>query len=127
MSINRKIILLVVGITILIFLVMFFVSNYFYLRGFEDLETKTVQQNVQQVSDALAVSLGSLDSFCVDWAEWDDTYYYAQNLSEDYVNLNLTDDTFTNSDINIFLVLKYFPKREKDGTWLYSGGSHLIK
>jgi signal transduction histidine kinase/sensor domain CHASE-containing protein len=104
MSINRKIILLVVGITVLIFLVMFFVSNYFYLSGFEELETKTVQQNVQQVSDALAVRLGSLDSFCVDWAEWDDTYYHAQNLSEDYVNLNLTDDTFTNSDINIFLV-----------------------
>jgi signal transduction histidine kinase/sensor domain CHASE-containing protein len=104
MSINRKIILLVAGITVVLFSLMLIVSNFLYLRGFKELENKTIKQNVQQVSDALSVKLDSLDSFCIDWAEWDDTYYFAQNLNQSYIDLNLMDDTFTNSDINLFMV-----------------------
>jgi signal transduction histidine kinase/sensor domain CHASE-containing protein len=104
MSINRKTILLVVSITLVLFSSMLIISNYFYIRGFQDLENKTVKQDVQQVTDALSVNLDSLDSFCVDWAEWDDTYSFAQNLNQSYIDLNLDEDTFTNADINIFMV-----------------------
>jgi signal transduction histidine kinase len=104
MSINRKTILLVVGVTLVLFSLMLVVSNYIYLEGFKELENKTVTQNVQQVADALSVRLNSLDSFCNDWAEWDDTYYFAQNLNQDYINLNLKNDTFLTADINFFMV-----------------------
>jgi signal transduction histidine kinase len=104
MSINRKTILLVVGITVVLFSLTLLVSNYLYIRGFRDLEYKSVKQDVQLVTDALSVKLDSLDSFCIDWAEWDDTYYFAQTLNQAYVDLNLMDDTFTNSDINLFMV-----------------------
>jgi len=104
MSINRKTILLVVSITVVLFSVMLVVSNYLYLGGFKELELKTVKQNVQQVSDALSVRLNSLDSFCIDWAEWDDTYFFAQDLNPVYITQNLMDDTFITADINVFMV-----------------------
>jgi len=111
MSINRKTILLVVSITVVLFSLMLIVSNYIYLKGFKELEQKNVKQNVQQVADTLSVKLDSLDSFCIDWAEWDDTYYFAQNLNESYIDFNLMDETFTNSDFNVFIVYDTQGKR----------------
>ncbi len=105
MSISKKTIIMIICITIGAFLVMYLLSNYVYLQGFDDLERKTVGRSTQQVAEALSVKIAALDAFCYDWAAWDDTYYFAKGYNRDYVAKNLADDTFTTGDISLFLVV----------------------
>jgi PAS domain S-box-containing protein len=91
-----------VCVTLLILMgLVYLISNYIYRQGFEDLERKTVENNVTQVTQALSVNLDTLDAMCYDWAEWDDTYQFAQEYNQEYVDRNLQDDTFTSSKISL--------------------------
>lgn len=105
MSILKKTILMVVCITIILFSLVYLASNLIYLKGFEDLERKILTQDIGRVEDAITVTLETLEAFCTDWAEWDDTYYFALHENSNYIERNLMDDTFINSEINIFIVL----------------------
>jgi PAS domain S-box-containing protein len=97
---KRTIIMVCVSLLILMGLV-YLISNYIYRQGFEDLERKTVENNVTQVTQALSVNLDTLDAMCYDWAEWDDTYQFVQEYNQEYVDRNLQDDTFTSSKISL--------------------------
>lgn len=105
MSIARKTILVIVSITLILFLLVFLISNYIYLRGFATLENKTVEHDVQQVSGAITLKLDTMDNFCHDWSSWDDTYNFATGNDPGYITKNLMDDTFAEQDISLFLVL----------------------
>jgi PAS domain S-box-containing protein len=84
---------------------VYLISDIVYRRGFEELERQTVEKNVTQVTEALSVSLDALDTLCYDWAEWDDTYKFAQDYNQEYVDRNLQDDTFASSKISLITVL----------------------
>jgi sensor domain CHASE-containing protein len=73
---------------------VYLVSNVTYRRGFEELERKSVEKNVNQVTYALSANLDALDTLCYDWADWDDTYFFAQEYNQEYVDRNLGDETF---------------------------------
>jgi sensor domain CHASE-containing protein len=42
----------------------------------------------------LSANLDALDTLCYDWADWDDTYFFAQEYNQEYVDRNLGDETF---------------------------------
>lgn len=105
MSIAKKTILMIIGITTALFLLVYLASNFIYLKGFETLEYDQVRRNIERVENAINLKLNTLDVFCHDWSSWDDTYYFALGQNPEYVDKNLADDTFVNSDISIFLVL----------------------
>jgi PAS domain S-box-containing protein len=101
MSIYKRTIILICGIFLVLMLLVYVISNVIYRQGFEDLERKTVENNVTQVTEALSVNLDALDAMCYNWAEWDDTYIFAQEYNQDYVDRNLQDDTFTSAKISL--------------------------
>jgi signal transduction histidine kinase/sensor domain CHASE-containing protein len=105
MSIVRRTVLMVIITSLVLFLLVYFISNVIYIKGFEELERKTVAKNTTQVTDALSVQMNSLDAFCEDWSSWDDTYNFAKDSNQTYIDRNLMDDTFTGSDIGLLLVL----------------------
>ena len=105
MSIARKTILVIVSITVILFLLVFLISNYIYIRGFATLENKTVERDVQQVSAAITLKLDTMDNFCHDWSSWDDTYNFASGNDPGYITENLMDDTFSEQEISLFMVL----------------------
>jgi len=43
--------------------------------------------------------LSFLDQVCYDWASWDDTYDFVETLSEEYIQTNLLQDTFTGNKL----------------------------
>ncbi len=105
MPIVRKTILMVIGVTVVLFLVVFLISNFIYLKGFETLENQQVERNVTGVADVISDKLNTLDALCQDRASWDDTYNFASGHNPEYATKNLTDETFKSQDINLFLVL----------------------
>ncbi|MGB9847055.1 MAG: CHASE4 domain-containing protein, partial [Desulfotomaculales bacterium] len=54
---------------------------------------------------SLQDDLAALATTAADWAEWDDTYNFVENLNEEYRKANLTDATFVNLRINFLVYL----------------------
>jgi PAS domain S-box-containing protein len=84
---------------------MYFISNYFYLKGFEDIEKQTVERNVQRISETISTKLDAMSTFCYDWAAWDDTYNFTREFNQEYIDRNLHDDTFSSTKTNIIAIL----------------------
>jgi sensor domain CHASE-containing protein len=91
-----------------------------YREGFEELEKQTVEKNVNQVTDALSASQDALLTLCYDWAVWDDTYQFAQQYNQDYVDRNFQDETFISSKISLIAVLN------SSGKMVYSKAYDLV-
>ncbi|HEX9896358.1 MAG TPA: CHASE4 domain-containing protein [Dehalococcoidales bacterium] len=49
--------------------------------------------------------LDSLDIMNHDWAAWDDTYIFAQDRNQDYLDSNTTDQTMINAGLNLIAIM----------------------
>ncbi len=101
MSIYKRTIIMICCTLLALLALVYLILDVVYRKGFEDLERQTVENNIIQVTEALSASLEALDTYCYDWAEWDDTYKFAQEYNQEYVDRNLQDDTFTSTDISL--------------------------
>lgn len=91
--------------TVVLFSILYFISDVLYLKGFEKLERQSAEENTGRVADALSAKFSALDTLCYDWAAWDDTYEYAQNQNSDFIDTNLGDETFVYTDLNLIIIL----------------------
>jgi signal transduction histidine kinase/sensor domain CHASE-containing protein len=103
MSLTKKTVLIIVLVTIVLFSLEIVISNYFFIRSFESLETQQVERNIGRIKDAFSNKLNTLASFNKDWAEWDDTYNFAKVFNQEYVDKNLMSDTFVTGNFNVIL------------------------
>jgi sensor domain CHASE-containing protein len=74
-----------------------------FLTSFATLEEQDTNKNIERVHSALLVELTNLDTYTYDWAAWDDTYAFIQDVNEDYIESNLLDETFIASELNLML------------------------
>lgn len=51
----------------------------------------------------LNVSLAAMNNTVKDWAVWDDTYRFVEDLNTDFLDSNLMDNTFHNLELNMML------------------------
>jgi diguanylate cyclase (GGDEF)-like protein/PAS domain S-box-containing protein len=72
-------------------------------RGFTRLEERATQEAVQRSALALEAESQALATICRDWAAWDDTYRFVQDLNPSYIASTLNEETL--SGLNIPLVL----------------------
>jgi PAS domain S-box-containing protein len=114
MSIVKKTILIVCLTSLVLLVLMYFISDYFYLKGFEELEKQTVERNVQRINETVSARLDALSTYCYDWAAWDDTYNFAREYNQEYVDRNLQNETFSYSEVNIIAIL------DKSGNIVFS-------
>jgi len=98
---------IVIGVTLIIMIVALYVtSRIILLGGFAKLEEQNTRQNVERALSALSDELSILDGTVSDWAAWDDTYAFIQDLGSDYIDSNLVDETFTALRLNVVLFIK---------------------
>jgi signal transduction histidine kinase len=81
------------------------ITNDIYMKGYKELENDQVIRNVDRISEALSVRLDALNTFCYDWAAWDDSYRFAQQYNREFVDRNFQAETFNSSKINLILIL----------------------
>src|SRR3990170_8810735 len=103
MKIRNKTIIIVVLATISMVSILYVVSQSILLSSFAELEAQDTRRNVERVMSALSNEVSELNSKCADWAEWDDTYVYVQDLNDGYRQSNLVPASLINIRINFLL------------------------
>lgn len=105
MSLRKKTAAVTAVATASLVLVLYLVSQFFLMGSYTSLEEREVEINLQRAVGALNQRITSLDILGEDWASWDDTYEFVNDRNEDYVDSNLGDETFVNSELNVLAMI----------------------
>ncbi len=105
MSLRSKIMIIMCATLISLIAVIYTIGQTIILKSFTELEKTIVHRNVERVLNVLADELIYLDRITVDWAAWDDTYVFIEDVNDNYVRSNLVDSTFTDLNINVMLFI----------------------
>jgi len=113
---------LLVGTTLLAaILVVYVVSQTVFMRGFANVETRQMQDQVKRAQAAIAQNLAELDADVFSYSSWDDTVAFMETSDQAYVDSNLPDSFYTGFKANVAVFVK------TDGTVVYGQGYDLQK
>ena len=104
MTIRRKTFLIVAGILILLGASTMFLAGALIMRHARSDETEQALLQGRRALNALASKIEDLDRTTRDWAFWDDTCEFVENLNDDYLRSNLVDETFRQSAFNLIVI-----------------------
>lgn len=101
MTLQSKIGSLILAIAILLGLSHFYIHRVTIHPTVLKLEKAFAEKDMERTVEALSRQQFHLDQILEDWAAWDDSYEFIQNIDLDYIKLNLLKRTFINSNINL--------------------------
>lgn len=87
-TINKKW-LLVSLCLLLVVAFMVFIPRDAMLDHFKELEQEQITRNADMLHYALLAEIEAIDNMCLDWSNWDDTYYFMQHHNMDYIESNI--------------------------------------
>jgi len=98
--------LLIMGVVFLIMIILLSaISHIILMDRFTELEEKYSHQKVQFSLDTLNDDINKLKIIEWDWAAWDDTYIFINDINEEYIKSNLRLEIFTNIRQNLMLFI----------------------
>ncbi len=104
MSLQKKVLLLV-SVTFIVYgVIATGIQHLFILPSFYDLEQEESLKNMDRAVEAIEREIQILDASVKDWAFWNDTYQYAQDQNEGYVEANLNELTLDGLGVNLLYV-----------------------
>ncbi len=120
MSLRCKVLSVLLGAMLLFSGAEHAIHRWFIFPGFLQLEEQEAEQDLLRVSQAIENEIRHLDTFCFDWAAWDDTYQFVLSRSPQYIASNLTLSTFLDNRLNLI----FFYDRQGRRLW---GESHELE
>ncbi|MDQ0233655.1 bifunctional diguanylate cyclase/phosphodiesterase [Metabacillus malikii] len=109
--------LLVVGFVMFLFLVLLLTTiRPIVLEGAKKLDENQVQKELDTIYNHLLADMDMIKRTNLDWAVWDDTYYFIDGKYQSYPEVNLQDLTFVNTKLNYMIFL------DKDNKLVYQDG-----
>lgn len=90
---------------VLLVVVLIFPLRILLLQSFAELETTSMQTDLDRVLNALQFEQNRLDTALVSWSTWDDTYAFIEAPDADYISNNAGDDVFATYKFNIMAFL----------------------
>lgn len=103
MSPNWKPLVIIGGALAALFLFTALASKFILLDSFVRLEEQGARQDVRRVLDFLGNELANLDSKNGDWSNWDESYAFIADGSQEYIKTNIVDNTFVELRVNLFM------------------------
>ncbi len=98
--------IIITGLTLIgLIIILYAASQTIQMGSFIDMEQSEVGENLQRAQDSLTDELSYLNSTASDWAAWDDTYDFIEDISAEYIKSNLLDTTFTSLKINFIIYI----------------------
>ncbi|MHC1753854.1 MAG: CHASE4 domain-containing protein [Methanosarcina sp.] len=73
------------------------------LSNFLELEQADTLQNVERVQNAVSARQGYIDYIVQDWACWDDTYQFIEDGNQQYIDVDLQNETLAGIRVNVML------------------------
>ncbi len=105
MTLRRKTLMTVSAVFIGLLTILYFISQTLLMRSFTKLEEQSARQSVEQALNALSHDLFMLKAVTTDWAVWDDTYVFIEDVNKNYIRTNLVDGSFTGLRLNFMLFI----------------------
>jgi methyl-accepting chemotaxis protein len=104
-KLHYKILLCVCGSLLVLMIALFLVWQYIVVDRFGQVEKEYANQNMERAVSAVDQDITSVATGTSDWAIWDDTYIFAEDLNQDYVDANFQASSFNSLRMNMILVL----------------------
>lgn len=105
MKLRKKTLLAMVAILGAMTLVILGVSSSMVIQNFRQLEEDEALRNVERATVTLGRNLENLNRTAMDWAAWDDTFAFVDDLNQEYIDSNLVGSTYSNLDLSFILFL----------------------
>lgn len=102
MDVGKKVLI----ITLFIFAVLtaaFTFTHNMQLSNFLELEQQDTLENVERVQNTIDTEQSYLDYIVQDWACWDDTCRFIEDTNEQYININLQNQTLAGINVNVMI------------------------
>ncbi len=98
--------ILVIGVTFAALLgILFAVWQTILIRRFDELERQKTSLNTERALNAVQQDIDSVSTAAADWGIWDDTYFFAQDGNQGYIDANFQDSSFTSLQLNLIVVI----------------------
>lgn len=105
MKVKTKILLSIFPLFFIGIIVTNLAFGLFFQNFVQSTELERIHSSASFVNVFLEEKLQSLQNTVNDWAHWDDTLYFMNNLNTDYVENNLNESSFSAIDINFMLFI----------------------
>lgn len=125
MDIRKKILCGILGTLVGLVGLLFILFKTVLLENFDHLERESMQMDVGRAVKALAAEINSIDKTTNDWAAWDDTYAFIEDLNEDYTKVNINQTTFEKLSLDFLLYLDTSCKIVAGEGWSHSQNSRI--
>lgn len=103
LKLTTKVILGLSTTVVLLVLVLGVIGHYVLGRSFETLERHYAQRNLARAKEAVDSRVEAIGVKLSDWANWDDTYKFVEDLNKDYQEANLNAGSIANLKIDFML------------------------
>lgn len=103
LKLTTKVILGLSTTVVLLVLVLGVIGHYVLGRSFETLERHYAQSNLARAKEAVDSRVEAIAVKLSDWANWDDTYKFVEDLNDAYKEANLNAGSIANLKIDFML------------------------
>ncbi|MDQ1275850.1 MAG: hypothetical protein QG610_1425, partial [Euryarchaeota archaeon] len=93
------------------------------LSNFLELERVDTLENVGRVQNAVATEQGYLDYIVQDWACWDDTYQFIDDKNQEYIDVDLQNQTLAGINVNVMI----FVNNSGEVVYVKSVNTHTVE
>jgi len=104
-KLHYKILLCVCGSLLVLMIALFLVWQYIVVARFSQVEKEYANQNMERAVSAVDQDIASVATGTSDWAIWDDTYFFAADGNQDYIDANFQASSFNSLRMNMILIL----------------------
>jgi signal transduction histidine kinase len=104
-TLYKKTLLVVFLILLAMLVVLYAVSQLILVPSFQQLEDQHIVQNLQRATNALETSINAFKSTALGWSKWDDVYKFVDDRNQAFIDSNLSDTTFIDSDLDIMIFI----------------------
>ena len=98
-----------------LFLAIVLVLNSVMLSKTKTLENKDISTNIERAENEIKSEIKTLSSIVQDYAYWDDTYKFANDGNEEYINENLRAEYIDNLSLDTMVFI------DNSGKYIYAG------
>ncbi len=104
MTIKQKSLLIISLSLILVIVTLYAVSYSILVNSYQDIENDFTRAAMNRVKETIETTTKYLKNTSADWGYWDDTYFYALGVNENYPEDNLTLESLSNINLSLIAI-----------------------
>ncbi len=104
MKLKNKILFLILSFTTFLVIISSFLISTYVMKGYIELEENHFNKDVERIEFGIQSAIDHIIPQSQDWSTWDDSYYFILGQMPNYINANISPDTFEILKINHFIL-----------------------